>query len=59
MYEGEKYTQGSLYAEKYSILLQPLRGQRSTGKIQSNNYHHGSCGPSLRGKTSSVSLILR
>ena len=24
-----------------------MRGQRSTGKIQRNNYYHGSCGPSL------------
>ena len=36
-----------------------MRGQRGTGKIQRNNYHHGSCGPSLMGKTSSVSLIFR
>ena len=35
-----------------------MRGQRATGKIQGNNRHHGSCGPSLTGKTSSVSLIL-
>ena len=34
-----------------------MRGQRATGKIQRNNYHHGSCGPSLTDKTSSVSLI--
>ena len=34
-----------------------MSGQRATGKIQRNNYHHGSCGPSLKGKTSSVSLI--
>ena len=34
-----------------------LRDQRATGKIQRNNYRHGSCGPSLKGKTSSVSLI--
>ena len=34
-----------------------MRGQRATGKIQRNNYHHGSCRPSLTGKTSSVSLI--
>ena len=26
-----------------------MRGQRVTGKIQRNNYHHGSCGPSLTG----------
>ena len=31
--------------------------QRATGKIQRNNYRHGSCGPSLTGNTSSVSLI--
>ena len=35
-----------------------MRGQRATCKIQRNNYHHWNCGPSLVGKTSSVSLIL-
>ena len=35
-----------------------MRGQCATGKIQRNNYHHGSCGPSLTDKTSSVSLIV-
>ena len=25
-----------------------MRGQRATGKIQRNNYHHGSYGPSLK-----------
>ena len=34
-----------------------MRGQRVTGKIQRNNYHHGSCGSSLTGKTMSVFLI--
>ena len=35
-----------------------MRGQRAMGKIQRNNYHYdGSCGPSLTGKTLSVSLI--
>ena len=35
-----------------------MRGQRATmGKIQRNNYHHGSCDPSLMGKTMSVFLI--
>ena len=34
-----------------------MRGQRGTGKIQRNNYHHGSCGPSLTGKTMSVFFI--
>ena len=34
-----------------------MRGQRAKGKIQRNNYHHGSCGLSLTGKTSSASLI--
>ena len=34
-----------------------MRGQRATGKIQRNNYYHGSCGPSLTGKTMSVFLI--
>ena len=37
----------------------PIRGQCATGKIQRNNYHHGSCGPSLTGKTLSVSLIFK
>ena len=36
-----------------------MRGQNATSKIQRNNYHHGSCGPSLTGKTMSVFLILR
>ena len=35
-----------------------MRGQRATtGKIQRSTYHHGSCGPSLMGKTMSVFLI--
>ena len=34
-----------------------MRGQRATGKIQRNNYHHRSCGASLTGKTMSVFLI--
>ena len=34
-----------------------MRGKRATGKIQKNNYRHGSCGPSLTCKTSSVSFI--
>ena len=34
-----------------------MRGQRATGKIQRNNCHHGIYGPSLTGKTSSVSFI--
>ena len=33
------------------------RGQRAMGKIQRNNHHHGSCGPSLTGKTVFVFLI--
>ena len=31
-----------------------MRGQRATGKIQRSNYHHGSRGPSLTGKTMPV-----
>ena len=34
-----------------------MRGQRVTSKIQRNNYHHGSCEPSLTDKTMSVFLI--
>ena len=34
-----------------------MRGQRRTGKIQRNNYHHGGCWPSLTAKRSSVPLI--
>ena len=34
-----------------------IRGYRATGKIQRNNYHHGNCGSSLTGETSSVFLI--
>ena len=40
-----------------SHLTISMRGQRATGKIQRNNYHYRTCGPSLTGKTSSVSLI--
>ena len=34
-----------------------MRGQRATGKIQKNSYHHESCGPSLTTKTMSMFLI--
>ena len=34
-----------------------MRGKRATGKIQRNNYRHGSFGPSLTSKTMSVFLI--
>ena len=34
-----------------------MRGERATGKIQRNNYHHGNWGPSLPGKTMSVFVI--
>ena len=33
-----------------------MRVLRATGKSKKNNYHHGSCEPSLTCKTSSVSL---
>ena len=32
-------------------MLKAIFHQRETGKLQRNNYHHGSCGPSLTGKT--------
>ena len=38
-------------------LMISVRGQHATGKIQRDNYHHGSCGPSLTSKTMSVFLI--
>ena len=38
-------------------LTTSMHGERATGKIQKNNYHHWSCGPSVTCKTSSVSLI--
>ena len=38
-------------------LTTSMRDQRATGKIQRNNYRHGSCGPSLTGERVSVSLI--
>ena len=47
--------QSSLKATSHSTIS--MHGQRGTGKIQRNNYHHGSCGPSLTGKTMSVFLI--
>ena len=34
-------------------------GQRAMGKIQRNNYHHGSCRPSLTGKAMSLFFIFR
>ena len=37
-------------------LMISMCGQRAMGKIQRNNYHHGSCGPSLTGKLMSVDL---
>ena len=46
-----------LYVKATFHLTISMRGQRATGKIQRNNYHHGSCGPSLTGKTMSVFLI--
>ena len=36
-----------------------MRRQRARSKIQTNNYHHGSCGSFLTGKTMSVFLIFR
>ena len=44
-------------AEGYLLTIS-MCGQRATGKIQTNNYHHGSCGSSLMGKTMFVFLIL-
>ena len=34
-----------------------MRVQRATSEIERNNYHKGSCDPSLTGKTMSVFLI--
>ena len=34
-----------------------MHGQRAMGKIRKNNYHQGSCGHSLTGKTMLVFLI--
>ena len=45
----------SLKATSHSTIS--MRGQRERGKIQKNYYHHRNCGPSLTGKTSSLSLI--
>ena len=52
---GQKDTEASIKAT-FRLTIS-LRGQRATGNIQRNNYHHGSCGTSLTSKTSSVSLI--
>ena len=38
-------------------LMISMRRQCATGKIQWNNYHHGSCRTPLTSKMSSVSLI--
>ena len=40
-----------------SHLTISIRGQHAMDNIQMNNYHHGSCRPSLMGKTMSVFLI--
>ena len=40
-----------------SHLTISMRGQRATGNIKRNNYHHGNCGSYLTSKTSSVCLI--
>ena len=49
------YWRGSYFSQFLWISM--CWWQHSMGKIQSNNYHHGSCGPSLFGKTFSVSSI--
>ena len=59
---NSKESAGQIAPSKTSLkatfhLTISTRGQRATGKIQRNNYHHGSCGPSLTGKTMSVFLI--
>ena len=60
--KGEHVNRNALYANKHNLkatfhLTISMRGQRATGKIQRNNYHHGNCGPSLMGKTMLVFLI--
>ena len=52
---AERYIEIKLRATFHLTIS--MRGQRATGKIQRNNCHHGSCGPSLTGKTMSVFLI--
>ena len=42
-----------------SHLTISMRGHRATGKIKRDNYHPGSCGPSLTDKKSSVSLNVK
>ena len=54
MYQASKQ-ESTVKATSHSTIS--MREQRATSRIQRNNYHHGSCGPSLTDKTSSVSLI--
>ena len=48
---------GTVLIRATSHLTIYMSGQRETGKVERNNYHHGNCGQSLTGKTLSVSLI--
>ena len=61
MYDAEnvefKYSRLRRHLKANFHLTISMRGQRATDKIQRNNYHHGSCVPSLTGKTLSVFLI--
>ena len=43
--------------QQLRLITISMRGQRATGKIQTNNYHHGSCGPFLTRKIMLVFLI--
>ena len=55
-YAGLASELASSFRATFHLTISML-GQHATGKIQRNNCHHGSCGSSLTGKTSSVSLI--
>ena len=55
--EDQKHRHRFTFRATFHLMIF-MRGQRATGKIQRNNYHHGNCGSSFTGKTSSVSLIL-
>ena len=52
-----KYRQSPVTFKPTFHLTISMRGERAAGKIQRNNYHHGSCGPSLTGKTMTVFFI--
>ena len=57
LFRAENSAQWKIALKATSHLTIFMHGLRAKSKIQRNNYHYGNGGPSLTGKTSSVSLI--